>query len=174
MNNSRSIYACTHTHTQNTDIHIYIYSVSPLPSLWLASPAVRNWLSLFLIYLHIQLISLCVINLPLPTTFPSCRCLPHPTWALTYHKGLPAIPTCLSFPCRLLLPSPICQDPIAGWGSCSCVDTILTPLRLWQLVLGCSHVGIPSLPYWGSDSPCWIISATATCCPVLFWDPLLN
>ena len=140
----------THTHTY---ISTYVY-ISP--SLFVAHVSSEK-LALIVLAVFTYLItsSVCNPSLVAAPTCPSCRCLPQPTWALTYHRGLPIIPPLLflpmwkssspqSLPVTRLLPP-------AGWGSCTSVDTILAHsgyhTRCWDAAMG-----EPSLPYWGLTS----------------------
>lgn len=111
------------------------------------------------------------------TIFPPSRCLPHPTWVLTHHKGLPAppplLPCCLprwklSSPhpsprphCRLSLMSQ-CRHPprhtqaaTLRAGLLPCGDTFFTLLGLW----------LPMLDDPGPQIPC---------SPILFWHFVLS
>ena len=76
-----------YTHTY---ISIYVY-ISPF--LFVAHVSSEK-LALIVLVLFTYLItsSVCNPSLVAAPTFPSCRCLPQPTWALTYHRGLPIIP----------------------------------------------------------------------------------
>ena len=136
----------------NTHTYIYIYFHISL-SLFITHFSSEK-LALIILNIFTCLINSSVCN-PIAATIqmPSSPHLGSDTPQGAASHPTPTLPPHV----KVFLTPPIPQDPMAGWGSCTTVDTILTPLRVQHLVLGCSHMGTPSLPYWGSDSPCWII-----------------
>lgn len=93
------MYMCTQPHIHIcTYVYIYFYiSFSLLVTHFSSSEK----LALIILNIFTHLINSSICNQPpiAATIFPPSRCLPHPTWVLTHHKGLPAPPPLL--PCCL-------------------------------------------------------------------------
>lgn len=132
----------------------------------------RNWLSSFLLYLHIWSLPLCVIPLPsLRPPFPHADAflIPPGLWPTT--RGCQSSHPFSSCPCES--PPHPSHSP---WPTPSPLHQCRyhpRPLRLQHLVLGCSHVGTFTT-LLGLDFSYWIIPSRRSlahlfCSDTLFW-----
>lgn len=137
----------------------------------------RNWLSSFLLYLHIWSLPLCVIPLSLlRPPFPHADAFLNPPGLWPTTGGCQSSHPYASCPCES--PPHPCHSPWPDLypqqaGFMHQCRYHPRPLRLPHLVLGCCHVGT-FITLLGLDFPYWIIPshrslARLFCSDTLFW-----